>query len=74
MDSKRLESMAYSEGFIENFLEGALAEDENMDAKTAEQYAEVRNAWLILSTGFKELRRDNAQMQSKINGVKIALQ
>lgn len=75
MENRRLETIVYAEGFIESFIEEYI---ENIDEETAgpqtlEQASQVKNMWLVLSTGLAELRRENRVLQSKINAAALAL-
>lgn len=75
MDITRLETIAYAEGFIEDFVEEYLenVDEETAGSQTLEQAVNLKNMWLVLSSGLKELRQENAALQMKINAAKFAL-
>ena len=74
MDMKRIENIRYAEGFIEDTLEdltGVLTRTK--DPSKAEQVTQIINMWSTLSSGVKDLLRENFQLQQKIAQAKIAL-
>lgn len=75
MDINQLERISFAEGFVESFLEEYVEnlDDENMTPKTVKQITELKSAWATLSTGMKELRRENVTSQNKINAARLAL-
>ena len=74
MDANRLEVISFAEGFVESFLEECITnlDDEFIGEQTTKQITELKSAWQTLTTGLKELRRENAALQNKINAVRLA--
>lgn len=75
MNINRLKTIAYAEGFVEDFLNEYI---ENLDEETAspqtlEQAQHLRNMWQVLSTGLKELRSENMSLDLKIESIKTVL-
>jgi hypothetical protein len=70
VDSKREGTIAHSEGFLEDYIEG---EQEALKEKNPEYAVQVQNMWQVLSSGLREYRRENATLQQKIASAKIAL-
>jgi hypothetical protein len=75
MDANRLETMSFAEGFVESFLEEYIAnlDDDAIGPKTVQQITELKSAWQTLTTGLKDLRRENTTLQIKVNAGRIAL-
>lgn len=75
MNAQRLQAMAYAEGFVEDFVEEYLEglDEETSGAKTMEQAQQLQTLWTALSTGLKELRRENAEYEMKIFQIKSIL-
>jgi hypothetical protein len=70
VDSKREGTIAHSEGFLEDFIEG---EQEAMKEKNPEYATQVQNMWQVLSTGLREYRRENAELIRILANVRIAV-
>lgn len=75
MDIKRLETISFAEGFIEDFLEQWLEEidEETAQPQTLEQAKQVKNMWIVLTAGLKELRQENSRLQTKIHAAQLTL-
>lgn len=75
MNATRLGTISYAEGFVEDFIEGYIndVDEEIAGPQLLEQMKQVNNMWQVLSTGLKELRQENAALESKLNAVRIAL-
>lgn len=75
MENRRLETISFAEGFVEDFIEQYLAEidEEQAGPQTIEQAVQLKNMWLVLATGLAELRRENRTLQSKLNAASLAL-
>jgi hypothetical protein len=69
MDEKRLASIGYAQGWVETFMSQwfDLAEDK--------RYAqEAFDAYMLVSAGFDELRRENADLTLKLMMARNAIQ
>lgn len=64
MDYKKLELIAYSQGWVEGRLEEDVAAVEGPEEKKHRQ--EMLDAFLIVSNGFDELRKENTTLCSQV--------
>jgi hypothetical protein len=74
MDYKGLETLAYAEGYIEDFIEDYTnVGDLPMEPEEAEHRKQILNMWQVLSTGLADLRRENSILGLKVDLVRQAL-
>ncbi len=82
MNSHKLSTIVYAQGFLENFIEGetepieleeSWTEDSTQDAKDQNEYRfEVRAMWKVLSDGLDQLRKENTSLQNKLALIDMA--
>ena len=65
MDIEKLNMLGYAEGFIEDLLDNYQTGDMNHDEQ-------IGAMWSLITTGLRELRRENAVLEAKIAAVRNA--
>ena len=76
MESRRLQTLMFAEGFIEDFVENYVktVKDATVIVEARVKHAkEVDNMWRVLSTGLADLRKENEELTATVQGIRNIL-
>jgi hypothetical protein len=81
MDSHKLSTVAYAQGFIEDYIESntqpldidMIADEAKQEASDENEHREqVIEMWRIISSGLDRLRKENTSLENKLALIDLA--